>query len=62
MGKKQTLATYSSRPMHFRKCQRQNQGSHMLKIVHYIWTVAVAGFEPTNTGVKVLCLTTWRYR
>ena len=42
--------------------QRQNQGSHMLKIVHYIWTVAVAGFEPANTGVKVLCLTTWRYR
>ena len=21
----------------------------------------VAGFEPANTAVKVLCLTTWRY-
>ena len=21
----------------------------------------MAGFEPTNTGVKVLCLTTWRH-
>ena len=23
-------------------------------------TTALGGFEPPNTGVKVLCLTTWR--
>ena len=32
-----------------------------MSLLNYFLLAGVPGFEPGNTGVKVLCLTAWRY-
>lgn len=35
--------------------------SILVNILLYVSITGVVGFEPTNTGVKVLCLAAWRH-
>ena len=58
----QFYVPFASQKMDYRfeSCQKAKQKTADAKM-HLLFLAGVAGFEPTNTGIKIQCLTAWRH-